>query len=231
MPKNQDGPNVHKEHRQRKKAQFLKSGIAYLPEHEIIEILLFYGIPQGDVNSTAHALIDRFGSLAGVLQADYAELCEVDGIGNNAASLICFSRMLAEVYLEKSNGEKLIELFSSDRLKAYCSSLFVGASDEEIRCLYLTDDLRLISSEKICSGTVGKVELPVRKITRSAFKNNCGRIVIAHNHPAGTSIPSRADVAATNDLREVLTKIEIELVDHIIVGRDGVTSMKGSYFV
>jgi len=226
-----DCPNIHQGHRQRKKEQFLKAGVASLPEHEILEILLYYAVPRGDTNESAHALIGKFGSLANVMCADYEELKQVKGVGGNAASLICFTRMLAEVYLEKKTGERLIELFNSDRLKSYCSSLFVSSVEEEIRYLYLTDDLKLISSEKICSGTVGKVELPIRRIARAVFKNNCGRIVITHNHPAGTSIPSRADVEATKELRDTMVKMEIELVDHVVVGRDGVTSMRESGYI
>jgi len=223
--------NIHDGHRKRKKEQFLKSGISHLPEHEMLEFLLYYAIPRGDTNEPAHALINRFGSLTRTFDAGFDELTEVKGVGENAASLICLARMLAEVYFERKTGEDLIELFNSDRLKNYCSSLFITSREEEIRCVYLTDDLKLISSEKICSGTVGKVEIPVRKITRSVFANNCSRIVIAHNHPAGTCIPSRADLESTKDLCALLGKIEIELIDHIIVGRDGVTSMKESgYF-
>jgi len=223
--------NIHAGHRKRKKEQFLKAGLKSLPEHEILEILLYYAVPRGDTNEAAHLLINRFGSLTRVMDAKFDELTKVKGVGENAASLICFARMLTKVYSEKKTGEDLIELFNSDRLKNYCSSLFLDAVDEEIRCVYLTDDLKLISAEKICSGTVGKVELPVRKITRSVFMNNCGRIVIAHNHPAGTCLPSRADVEATKDLTQVLAKMEIELTDHIIIGRDGVASMRENGYI
>ncbi|MDR0222142.1 MAG: hypothetical protein LBI38_01205 [Oscillospiraceae bacterium] len=223
---NKNPRHNHHGHRQRKKAQFLENGLKGLPEHEVLEFLLYYAIPYRDTNGTAHALIEKYGSLANVMNADYNELVKINGVGANAASLICFSRMLAETYLKKKAGGELLELFNSERLKNYCSSLFVSARNEEIHCLYLTDNLKLIFSEMVCSGTVGSVELPVRDIARAVFANDCSRLVIAHNHPAGSCMPSRADVEATGEILDVFRKMDVELIDHIIVGRDGVTSLR-----
>ncbi|MDR0197564.1 MAG: hypothetical protein LBI36_05020 [Oscillospiraceae bacterium] len=226
MTTDENRKNRHHGHRQRKKEQFLKDGLNNFPEHEVLEFLLYYAVPYRDTNATAHELMERFGSLTGVLNAGYGELTQVKGVGANAASLICFSRMLAEIYLTRKTEGELTELFNSERLKSYCSALFASARDEEIYCVYLTDDLKLISSEKVCSGTIGGVNIPVRKIARAIFANNCGRLVIAHNHPAGSCLPSRADVDATKEIAGVFKLMDIELIDHIVVGRDGATSLR-----
>ena len=231
MSKQQSSKHLHHGHRQRKKEQFLKSGIDHLPEHEPLEFLLYYAIPRGDTNFIAHSLIKRFGSLTGVLNADYNELMTVDGVGSNAASLICFTKMFSKLYIEKQGEEDLEKLFNSERLKEFCAALFVGVSEEEFHCLYLSDDLRLIGREKACSGRLGEVNIPVRKITRSILEKNCSRLVITHNHPAGSCIPSRADVDSTKNIRDIYKKMEVELVDHIVVGRDGVTSMREAGFL
>jgi DNA repair protein RadC len=81
------------------------------------------------------------------------------------------------------------------------------------------------------TGRLGVVEIPVRRITRSLLDNNCGRLVVAHNHPGGSCIPSRIDVDSTRELRDIYVKQEVELVDHIVVGRDGITSMKEHGFI
>jgi DNA repair protein RadC len=216
----------HHGHRRRKKEQFLKNGLDGLPEHEPLEFLLFYAVPRGDTNSIAHSLIKRFGSLTEVLNADYNELKTVDGVGDNAASLICFAKMFSKLYLQNQAQSDLIELYNSDNLKDFCRSLFVGCDEEEFHCIYLTDNLRLISHEKICSGRLGKVDIPVRKITRSILDNNCSRLVITHNHPAGSCLPSRADVDSTQKIRTLYAGMEVELIDHIIIGRDGVSSLR-----
>jgi len=230
--KNQEKPeHLHHGHRQRKKEQFLKSGLVNLPEHEPLEFLLYYAIPRGDTNYIAHSLIKKFGSLAGVMNASCDELMTVPGIGSNAASLINFTKMFSQLYLQKQAQAQMEKGFNSTRLKEFCTALFIGTDEEEFHCLYLTDNLKLIDCEKICSGELGKVEIPVRKITRSILDKNCSRLIITHNHPAGSCLPSRSDIDSTVNMIDIYSKMEIELIDHVIVGRDGITSMKESgYF-
>lgn len=80
--------NIHAGHRERLKNKFLRFGAEALEEHELLELLLFYAIPQKDTNPIAHNLINRFGSVAGVLKAEPKELTEVSGIGMHAATLL-----------------------------------------------------------------------------------------------------------------------------------------------
>ena len=223
--------HLHHGHRVRKKEQFLKSGIAHLPEHEPLEFLLYYAIPRGDTNAIAHRLIKRFGTIAGVVNAPYEELLTVEGVGNNAASLICFAKMFSQRYLQSHAQLELKRLFNSDSLKEFCNSIFVGTMEEEFHCLYLNDNLDLLSREKVCTGKLNEVTLPLRKITRSVFETNCSRLVITHNHPAGSCIPSRVDIDSTIKIQDVYSKMEVELIDHIIVGRDGTTSMRESGYI
>ena len=222
--------HLHDGHRERKREQFLKSGIEHLPDHEPLEFLLYYAISRGDTNFLAHTLIKKFKTFNGVLNADYDELLKVDGVGKNTASLICLTKMLAKKYMEFQIKEELNELHNSDKLKEFCAAIFAGVTEEEVRCLYLTDDLKLISHERVCEGNLGKVSIPVRKVTRSVLEKNCSRLVITHNHPAGTCMPSRADVDATRNIRDIYSKMDVDLIDHVIVGRDGVTSMRESGF-
>ena len=83
-----NGMGVHDGHRKRVKEEFLKSGLDHLPPHRVLELLLFYSIPQGDTNELAHALIRRFGSLSAVLDAPYEELVKQPGVGLHTASHI-----------------------------------------------------------------------------------------------------------------------------------------------
>jgi DNA repair protein RadC len=122
--------------------------------------------------------------------------------------------------------KKTPQKYQSQQLIEYCKTLFTEATEEEFHCIYMTDDLKIIGCEKVCTGRLGTVDIPVRKITRSILTNNCSRLIIAHNHPAGTCTPSRADVDSTKSLRDIYIKLEVELVDHIIVGRDGAMSMR-----
>ena len=87
------------------------------------------------------------------------------------------------------------------------------------------DELNMVKEQLIVEGTIGKVELSARRFTDFVVRNNCSRVVIAHNHPNGSALPSNADVASTKDLQKIMSTIEITLLDHIIVGRTGSISM------
>ncbi|MCL2109617.1 MAG: DNA repair protein RadC [Oscillospiraceae bacterium] len=215
----------HYGHRQRKKEQFLRSGLDDFPDHEKLEFLLFYAIPHGDTNELAHRLIAHFGSFTAVICADYDALREIKGVGEHAASMICLFRMAARYFIMEKGGE-IISLEGSATLNNYCAAMFLDAKNEQIHCVFLDSDLNLIKSEKICEGDFGKVQLSLRSFLKQVFKSGTDRVVIAHNHPNGGCIPSKNDIEITEELFKFLKKIDIELIDHIIVGKDGVWSMR-----
>jgi len=223
----QRSPEKHKHHghRQRKKDYFLKRGIDDMPDHEKLEFLLYYAIPTGDTNELAHRLIDHFGGFPEVVSAEYDDLLEVPGVGAHTASMICLFRMTARYFIMARKGDLML-LNNTIALNNYCAAVFLDAYNEQVYCVFLDNELNLIDSEKICEGDFGKVNLPLRTLLQIVFKSRSNRIVITHNHPYGSCIPSRADVDSTHDLHEFLKKMDIELVDHVIVGRDGVWSMR-----
>lgn len=224
--------NIHQGHRKRMKSSMLEHGLDGLQEHQILELLLFYGISNGDTNPIAHRLIQHFGSLKGVLEADYEDLQKVKGVGENTASLIKFVQMLSGVYLRSTCfTDGVLNISDTDGLRSYYESIFLGVKDEQIRAMLFDDELNMVKEQLLIEGTVGKVELSIRKFTDFAIRNNCSRMVIAHNHPNGPAIPSKSDVLSTLELMKVLGKIDITILDHVIVGRTGSISMHGSgYF-
>jgi DNA repair protein RadC len=220
-----DNKHKHHGHRQRKKDYFLKRGIDDMPDHEKLEFLLYYAIPTGDTNELAHKLIDRFGGFSEVIGAEYEDLLEVPGVGAHTASMICLFRMTARYFIME-RGTNTIGLNNTDALNNYCAALFLDAYNEQVYCVFLDNELNLIDSERICEGDFGKVGIPLRTLLQKVFNSRSNRVVIAHNHPYGSCIPSRTDVDSTHDLHEFLRKMEIELIDHVIVGKDGVWSMR-----
>ncbi|MBO5376774.1 MAG: RadC family protein [Ruminiclostridium sp.] len=208
------------------KSAMLEHGLDGLNDHQVLEILLFYAKPQGDTNPIAHRLIQHFGTLKGVLEADYEDLLRVDGIGENAASLIKFSQMFSGRYLCAScfDGE-VLHFGDTVALRRYYEGVFLGVKDEQIRAMLFDDELNMIKEQMLMEGTINKVELSTRKFADFVIKNNCSRVVIAHNHPNGSCLPSSEDVEVTKYLADFLKVLEIELLDHIVVGRTGSFSM------
>ena len=219
--------NLHEGHRQRVKNRFLQHGLDSFDDHQVLEALLFYAVPKKDTNELAHLLLKTFGSLDKVFEADYDDLIKVKGIGENTASLIKFSQMLSKRYINSTfmqDGE--IRLNEAEKVKNYCRNLFKGEKKETVYAIALDSDLYLIGNMKINSGEPDKVEVPFRTLTEFAIKCNCTRMLLAHNHPNGSKIASRNDVYATDDIAEQLASVDVELVDHIVVGKNGVSSIR-----
>lgn len=218
---------IHHGHRKRMKTAMLNSGLDGLNSHQILELLLFYGIPNGDTNPVAHELINQFGTLRGVLEADYSELVSVKGIGDNAASLIKFVQMLSGRYLRDSSFDgDTCRFTDTDALRRYYEGAFLGVKQEQMRAMVVDDELYMIREKLIMEGTTGKIEYNARKFIDFVVKNDCNRVIIAHNHPIGSAAPSKADVAATTELYKILKKCDITLLDHIIVAKTGSLSMR-----
>ncbi len=224
--------NIHQGHRKRMKQAMLEHGLDGLNEHQVLELLLFYGISNGDTNPTAHRLIQHFGSLKGVLEADYNDLLKVNGIGENAASLIKFAQMFSGVYLRASSfTDGVLNISDTTGLRKYYEAVFLGVKDEQVRAMLFDDELNMVKEQLIVEGTIGKVELSTRRFTDFVIRNNCSRVVLAHNHPNGSALPSGADVAATRELQEIMSRIDITLLDHIIVGRTGSISLHAQGYI
>ena len=226
MPENKK-ENLHEGHRQRVKNRFIKHGLDSFDDHQVLEALLFYAVPKKDTNELAHLLLNTFGSLDKVFEADYADLIKVKGIGENTASLIKFSQMLSKRYVFSTfESDGKIILNDPKIVRDYCKNLFKGEKKEVVYAIALDSELYLIEKMKINSGAPNKVDVPFRTLTDFAIKSNCTRMLLAHNHPNGSMIASRVDVDATDEIADQLWSIDVELVDHIVVGRNGATSIR-----
>lgn len=218
--------NLHGGHRERKREQFFYKEFDDVPEHEVLEVLLYFSNKRRDTNEIAHKLIDRFKSLNGVINAGYDELVTVDDVGDATAYMICFFRRLAMLYLKNERKGSVIELNNTETLSEYCRILFKDARCEQLRIIFLNDDLVLIDDKLLGNGTPGRINVSFRVIAEEIMKQKCSRVVISHNHPIGTCIPSNADINYTYNLWQALKPLEIELIDHIIIGSDGEWSMR-----
>ncbi len=215
--------NLHEGHRARLRENFRKGGFTGFSEHQIIELLLFYCCPRKDTNELAHVLINRFGSIAGILNAKYEELESVSGISENAATLFkIIPKFLPIYYNSLSNGNVYDD---TDKLKELFKPYFVGLDHEEFRIACFDNNMRLIKNVLISTGSPSSAPIEMRKIIEEVIKTNATSLVIAHNHPKGVPSPSSADMTVTRTISNVMKSIDIKLLDHIIVGESSVLSM------
>ena len=208
--------NVHKEHRLRLKRRFIKEGLENFEEHNTLELLLFYSVPQKDTNELAHALIDRFGSVSGVLDAPYDALITVPGIKENSATLLKLIPQLCKKYVSEKT-KKADRFNGSDDIGKYFLPLFIGETDECVRLLLLDNGRRAIDCVKVYEGSVNSSSVAPRKLIELALLKKAAAVALAHNHPGGIAVPSGDDINTTYALKTAFSNIGIPLVSHINV--------------
>lgn len=219
----------HEGHRERLRNKFLTNGLSTFEEHEIIELLLFYAIPRGNTNEIAHALIDRFGSVRGVLDAKAEELEKIKGLGSNGVTFLKMMVSLLKIY--EVQDEKFTELDTTDKLREYFVKDFIGTREEEIHLVTLDDKLNVIGNHVVSRGGLSITPVNIRKIVEVCFSDNSESVVMAHNHPNGEARPSPEDIAATTKIYRGLSGVGIYLLDHIICsGKDAYSMYENGHF-
>ena len=222
---------IHDGHRGRMRRRFLENGLDSFADHEILELLLFYAIPQGDVNPLAHALMDRFGSLAGVFHATYDQLLSVKGVGENTAALILLIPALGGRYLQERADLKNIYQ-TSWQFRDLLEPEFFGARNELVYLICLDGKMKLLSPPKLLGeGIADAASISTRKVMELALACNASAVVLAHNHVSGLAVPSTEDIITTKQLARSLHQVGILLYDHFIVADGDMVSMRESgYF-
>lgn len=217
---------IHEGHRARMTQRFLETGLSGFQPHEVLEMQLYYVLPRRNTNPVAHRLLERFGTISAVLTASPEALCSVEGVSEKTAAALRFFREM-HTYLaeEQSTG---ILLAAAEEAGSFFRTLYQLERNEVVRAAYLDENLRLKHCVTISEGHPSASPLLIRKVTEHAFAESSNALILAHNHPNGTSVASQEDIAATQLLCRTLQSCGIELVDHVIIGTDGVTSLRGA---
>ncbi len=221
--------HLHDGHRARMRKRFLENGLHGFSEHEMLEMLLFYVHKRNDTNEIGHDLIDTFGSLKGVLDADYHDLLQVEQIGEQAAVLL---KLLPQLFQAYQNGGETHRILRTDETRsAFFMHKLQNETDEVVLLAGLDEQQRLLHWMEIARGIPNQVEINLRQLVQAALQLQCASVLLAHNHPLGKAAPSYEDVRVTSTISRLLRDIGMDLQDHYIVADGKVISMKqcGSY--
>ncbi len=214
------------DHRQRIRDRFERLGGEAFEDYELLELLLFRTIPRRDTRPIAKALIKRFGSLPAALSAPAKLLKEIDGVGDATAfdlsALAALVRATAKAELPRNSDM----LGSWDKVLSYCRAAMAHENREQFRVLFLNKKNGLIADELQQRGTVDHTPVYPREVVKRALELSASAIILVHNHPSGDPAPSSADIEMTHRIKEIAQSLEIAVHDHLIIGRNGYTSLK-----
>lgn len=220
MASTETPPRLHEGHRERLRTRFLEGGLDGFDDHQVLELLLFHVIARGDTNPLAHRLMDRFGSLSAVLEADPKDVASIEGVGARAAAFLSMIPQITRRYFHDRVKRDNPRLNSSEVVVDYVSPLMAGRPEEVFYVLCLDSHCRVLYPALIGEGTVKEAHVEPRHVVEEALRHRASSVVLAHNHPGGAAKPSNADHRLTALLVQTLGAIGIPVLDHVIVAGD-----------
>ncbi|MDR1375782.1 MAG: DNA repair protein RadC [Holosporaceae bacterium] len=223
-PDKKDGKNHFIGHRRRLRDKFLSHPDS-MRNYELIEMLLFHVFLVKDTKKLAKTLCDRFGTFRRIIFADMAEINKIDGLGITS---ICLLHLLREIFsrmlLEQISDSPIMA--SSAQVIDYYKNIIGIIKKEQLRLMFLNNKNRLISEDILQVGTINHASIYPREIMQKALEYGASAIIMIHNHPSGDPKPSRQDVVVSRNLKDIAKKLDIELLDHLIIGKNSVSSLK-----
>lgn len=219
LPDKKENPN--KGHRERLRKRFLDSGRKALADHELLELLLTFTNAQKDTKKIAKDLLHKFGNLRSVIFAPPEEIIKVEGMGEVSATLV---QLIKELHLHILESQITSKKSLSDfvELTNYFKEFLRNEKKEFFGVVLLDNKNQLLTNSivKLQQGTVDSAPVYIREIIEHVINHKATRVIIVHNHPSGSPQPSKNDHIITQQIKESLKLINVELLDHIIVAGD-----------
>jgi len=210
-------------HRQRLRERFRKDGVAGMHDYEVLELLLTYALPRKDVKPLAKELIRVFGSFAAVFDASLEELEKIKNVGPISATLLGLIKEICSMYLAEKMKNKDI-LSSPQAVLNFARVKLAGLPREAFLVIFLNNKNRVILCKIIQEGTIDQAIIYPRRLIEEALACHATGVILVHNHPSGEPEPSPEDKQLTRSLLEAARTIDLRILDHIIVGREGYCS-------
>lgn len=211
-------------HRERMRKRLAACPV-FLSDYELVEVLLYYIFQRKNTRELAKKIIEHFGTIRNLVFSEKTDLEKIEGAGKSCITL--FS-VLREIFVRASLDEvrKSKIIASSSEVVNYYKNVFFNMKHEQLRIMFLNSKNLLITEEILQEGTINQTAIYPRTIVHRAFELGAAAIIIVHNHPSGDSYPSRQDIIMTRALNDVTSKLDIVLLDHLIIGNNDVFSMK-----
>lgn len=187
-----------------------------MEDYEIVELLLGYAQPRKDMRLIAKEMLRRFGGMDGVVGASAEELQTVPGVGPGIAT---FCHLLREVRARcaESPVRRRETFCTPDEVMAFARLRLGSCPCEEVWIATVDTSNRLISWERVHKGTVNAAPLYPRDVLEVALQRKANGFFLVHNHPGGSTRPSKLDMDTTRKMMHIAQGLDIRFMDHIIV--------------
>ncbi len=204
----------------RPREKLLTFGAQHLSDAELLAIFLRVGVKGHSAVELAQILLDHFGNLHTLLNANQEEFCQIKGLGQ--AKYVQFKALLelSNRYFE-SELSKGPSFSDPEKVARYLAHSLAFKNRESFMVLLLDQQHQLIHTETLFTGTLNQSQVHVREVIKSALEHHAAAVILAHNHPSGNPTPSQSDIELTKTLSHALQMVEIRTLDHIIIGDNG----------
>jgi DNA repair protein RadC len=215
-------------HRKRLRKRFLSSGFSGFVDHEIVELFLTLCVPRKDVKPQAKELLEKFGSIQEIFDADVNELSKVRGMGSVAPIALKMIKSFSEIYLRKKLESDSTVIDNYARLEQFWRLRLGGIGTEVFEVALLNTRLKVLKDGvvRLEEGVVDRIDIYPRKIMEYALRRHASAIIIAHNHPSGSVVPSDNDRLLTKKIERAAESLDIRLIDHVIVAHQEIFSFR-----
>lgn len=203
---------------ERPREKLFRYGVKALTDAELVAILLRLGTKGKTALDLARELLAQYGSLKKLLDAHPHHLAQLSGIGKAKCAILKAALELGYRCLEDGTqiGEKLASSLATQR---YLAARLRAHTREVFACLFLTNHHQIIAFEELFQGTLTEANVYPREIVKTALAHNAAKVILAHNHPSGNPNPSQADKDITRHVKKILALVDIQVIDHIIIGQ------------
>lgn len=202
---------------ERPRERLARLGANTLSKSELLAILLRVGTQGENVIDLSTRLLNQFGGLKGIHQAEYTELCALRGIGPAKAAQIKAAIELGRRMAEE-NPEEKPTIHSSQDVYDRVQYEMMALAQEHLWVLLLNTRNQVISTEKLYKGSLNSSTVRVGEIFKAAIQRNAASLIVVHNHPSGDPAPSPEDIALTRALVQAGKLLDIQVLDHVVIG-------------
>ena len=210
---------------ERPREKLLLRGAAALSNGDLLAILLNTGLPGEPVTDVAQRLLVDHDGLLGLMKLDVSELAQIRGVGPAKAAKLKAAMELASRLAALAPDAKP-QITSPDDVLNLVGIEMSALEQEQLRVVVLDTKHRVLASPIVYQGSVNQAQVRVAEVFRDAIRRNAPAIVVVHNHPSGDPTPSAADVALTAELVRAGILLDIEILDHLIVGHGRHSSLR-----